>query len=284
MRERNLLAAALVLAVVVLLAGCGKSGGQRSAPVLAGPVLASVDGDKLTKAEFDSVFSKGDKVAPDSLQRLLDNWVSLTLLYREALRRGIGKEAKVQMFLKLLERQSLVGVLGDRLTSSVTVGQDQVWQYFTQHKDDFSSDVKIARIVLPDSLAAVQTLAELKGGADFKKLAEERSVDQMFPGGRETPYMSRTDIRDPAAADEIFALSPGQFSDVMPGPDGYQVIKLVDKKKTRADVSFAEAKDGIEEFLKYRRGQALVDSVLTSLREKAKIELKPDAYFESAGK
>ena len=45
-------------------------------------------------------------------------------------------------------------------------------------------------------------------------------------------------------------------------------------------VTFAEAKDEIEAILSYRRSQAVVDSVLTALREKAKIELNPDAYFQ----
>jgi hypothetical protein len=43
-------------------------------------------------------------------------------------------------------------------------------------------------------------------------------------------------------------------------------------------------KPDIEAILSYRRSQAMVDSVLTSLRASAKIELKPDVYFEPAGK
>jgi len=83
---------------------------------------------------------------------------------------------------------------------------------------------------------------------------------------------------------EHLALAPGELSDVIASQEGYQIIKLVDKKKVKADVSFAMARDEIEAILSYRRSQAVVDSVLTALREKAKIELKPDAYFEPAGK
>jgi parvulin-like peptidyl-prolyl isomerase len=89
---------------------------------------------------------------------------------------------------------------------------------------------------------------------------------------------------DPAIAEAIFALAPGQLSDVVASQEGYQIMKLVDKKKVKADVSFATARDEIEAILSYRRSQAVVDSVLKALREKAKIELKPDAYFEPAGK
>jgi parvulin-like peptidyl-prolyl isomerase len=158
-------------------------------------------------------------------------------------------------------------------------------QYFNQHKDEFSLEVKITRIVMADSLMAAQSLAELRAGADFTKLAKERSQDLTLEAGQESRYFARNvgDPRmggDPTVAEAIFALSPGQISDVVPSQEGYQIIRLVDKKKVKADATFPEVRDEIDAILSYRRSQAVVDSVLTALREKAKIELKPDAYFE----
>ena len=287
MRNRHLIIPAAVL-VAALLAGCGKKQ-PKSAPAQSGPVLVSVNGDKLTAPELDSLSPEGFQVTRDNLPKILDKWVSNTLMYEEALRRGIEKEPQIQAHLKRLERDYLVNELLDRITSNVKVGQDQEMQYFNLHKDEFSYEVKIARIVMADSLAAVQTLAELRAGADFTKLAKERSQDVALEAGQESRYFARNvgDPRmggDPAVAEAIFALSAGQISDVVPSQEGYQIIKLVDKKKVKADVTFSEAKDEIEAILSYRRSQAVVDSVLTSLREKAKIELKPDAYFEPAGK
>jgi peptidyl-prolyl cis-trans isomerase C len=287
MTMRNLLVPAVVLAAAVFLAGCGKS--QKSAPALSGPVLVSVNGDKLTAPELDSLSPEGFEVTRANLPKILDKWVSNTLMYQEALRRGLEKEPQIQAHLKRLERDYLVNELLDRITTNIKVGQDQQMQYFNQHKDEFSYEVKISRIVMADSLMAAQTLAELKAGADFTKLAKERSQDVALEAGAESRYFARNvgDPRmggDPAVAEAIFALAAGQISDVVPSQEGYQIIKLIDKKKVKADVTFPEAKDEIEAILSYRRSQAVVDSVLTSLREKAKIELKPDAYFEPAGK
>jgi parvulin-like peptidyl-prolyl isomerase len=201
----------------------------------------------------------------------------------------VEREPQIQARLKRLERDYLVNELLDRLTTNVKVGQDAAMQYFNQHKDEFGYEVKIARIVMADSMMAEQTLAELKTGADFTKLAQERSQDMALEPGQESRYFARSigDPRmggDPAIAEAIFALAPGQLSDVVASQEGYQIMKLVDKKKVKADVSFATARDEIEAILSYRRSQAVVDSVLKALREKAKIELKPDAYFEPAGK
>jgi len=211
-------------------------------------------------------------------------------MYQEAVKRGIVKEAQVQAHLKRLERDYLVNELLDRLTADVKVGQDAVMQYFNQHKDEFTYEVKMTRIVLTDSMAAEQTLAELESGADFQKLAKERSQDMLLEAGQESRYFSRGvgDPRaggDPALEEAIFALAPGQVSGVVSSQEGFQIIKLVDKKKTKADVTFAEAKDYIGAILQYRKSQAMVDSVLKSLRGTAKVELKPDAYFQKeAGK
>lgn len=286
MTNRYLLIMAMVLAGAAFLAGCGE---PKSTPALGGPVLVSVNGDKLTVPELDSLSPEGFEISRDNLPRILDKWVSNTLMYQEAVRRGIEKEPPVQAHLKRLEHDYLVNELLERLTSSVKVGPDQLMQYFNQHKDEFSYEVKITRIVTADSLMAAQALAEIKTGGDFTKVAKAWSQDLTLAAGQESRYFARNvgDPRmggDPAVAEAIFALSPGQVSDVVPSQEGYQIIKLVDKKKVKADATFAEVKDEIDAILSYRRSQAVVDSVLSALREKAKIELKPDAYFEPSSK
>jgi peptidyl-prolyl cis-trans isomerase C len=291
MRNRELLIFSAVMAAAAFLAGCNsqKSGPAATGPKLSGPILASVDGDKLTAEELDSLSPQGFTLSRENLPKILDKWVSNTLMYQEARRRGIDKEPPVQAHLKRLERDYLVNELLDRMTSSLKVGPDQLMQYFNQHKEEFSYEVKITRIVMADSMLAAKTVAELRAGADFAKLAKERSQDVLLEAGQESRYFARNigDPRmggDPSMVEAIFELSPGQVSDVVPSQEGYQIIKLVDKKKVKADVAIADVKEEIEAILTYRRSQAVVDSVLTALRAKAKIELKPDAYFEPAGK
>jgi peptidyl-prolyl cis-trans isomerase C len=276
--KRILLAAFVVLLVV----GCNQ---PSKAPAQSGPAVATVNGDKLTKNDLDSLAPEGFQFDRQNLAQILDKWVSNTLMYQEAVRRGIDKEPQVQAHLRRLERDYLVNELLDRLTNGVTIGQDELMLYYTQHRDEFTYEVKIMRIILPDSASADQTLAELQAGADFRAVARDRSQDVLLPAGQESKYFSRSvgDPRmggDPTIEEAIFALQPGQVSSVIPSQEGFQIIKLVDKKKTKADVTFAEQKDYIQAILQFRKSQAMVDSVLGGLREKAKIELKPDAFFE----
>ena len=277
-RKRQYVARGLAaVAAAAVLAGCP------SGP--SGPTVARVDKDYLTRDEFAAIVPEGYSVTRQNLPRILDKWVSNSLLYQEAQRRGIDKEEDVQHYIRRLERDYLVNEMLERITSSVVPSQAQLLEYFDQHKDEFSYEVKIMRIVLPDSALAAKTLWDIRQGGDFKKLAKDRSQDMLLEAGEESRYFARGvgDPRmggDPAVEETIFALEPGEVSEVIPSQEGFQIIKLVDKKKVKGEVSFGEVREYVTAVVGYRLSQEAVDEVLTSLREKATIELTPDVYFE----
>lgn len=279
---RNVELAVAALIALAIAAGCS----QKAGPSASGPAIASVNGESLTKTELDDLAPTGFVFDSKTLPRILDKWVSNTLMYQEAVRRGIDKEPAVQAHLRRLEHDYLVNELLDRLTSGVRVGQDEIFAYYARHKDEFAYEVKIVRIILADSLAALQTLDELQAGADFKRTAAERSQDLLLEGGQESKYFARGvgDPRmggDPTVEEAIFALAPGQMTGVISSQEGFQIIKLVDRKRTRPEVTLAETGEYINAILQYRKSQAMVDSTLTALRSTAKIELKPEVYFET---
>lgn len=283
---RTTIRLASIAVALVALTGCSS---QTAAPAAQGPVIATVNSEKLTKAELDSLAPEGFAFDETNLPKVLDKWVSNALMYQEAVKRGIPKEPQIQAHIKRLERDYLVNELLDRLTSTVKVQPASVLEYYNQHKDEFNYEVKIQRIVMTDSMMAAQTLAEIRAGGDFTKIAKERSQDALLEGGQESRYFARGvgDPRmggDPTLEEVMFAMSPGQVSDVLGTQEGYQIVRLVDKKKVKSETTFPEAKDYITAILNYRSSQAMVDSVLTALRAKAKIELKPDEYFKDAGK
>lgn len=270
-----------MVAAVVLLAGCPSQGGPAK-----GTVIVTVNQDRMSKEELDSLTPEGFVVTRDNLPKVLDKWVSNTLLYQEAVRRGMDKEQEMVSALERLRRDYLVNQLLERLTDAAKPTQEEVFGYFTAHKDEFTYEVKIARIVMGDSAMAAATLAELQAGADFNALAKERSQDALLAAGQESRYFARGvgDPRmggDPGLEEQIFGLEVGQVSGVIATNEGYQIVRLLDRKKTKAEVSFAEQAEYINAIIAYQKAQTLVDSVLTDLRGKAKIELTPDAYFEA---
>ncbi|HDQ99663.1 MAG TPA: peptidyl-prolyl cis-trans isomerase, partial [candidate division WOR-3 bacterium] len=204
----------VLVGLTVFLAGCPEEKPK-------GAVVAVVGGDELTKQDLQALAPEGFAVTRENLPRILDKWVSNSLMYQEAVRRGLEDEPKTQVYLERLKRDYLVNELLRKLTESVSVSQSEMLDYFNTHRETFAEEVKIMRIVLPDSLVAVQTLAELRQGGDFKRLAEERSLDQLLPGGQESGFLPRGfgDPRqggDPALEEAIFALQKGEVSEVIP--------------------------------------------------------------------
>lgn len=251
----------------------------------AGRVIAEVGEDRLTKEEFRALAPEGFSVTRENLPLILDKWVANSLMYQEAVRRGLKDDPKTRVYLQRLERDYLVNELLRRLTDEVSVSQSEMLEYFRANRDGFADEVKIMRIVLPDSMMAVQTRAELLEGADFKRLARERSQDRLLPAGEESGFLPRGfgDPRaggDPGLEEAIFSLQKGEVSDVISTQEGYQLVKLADRRRVKADPSFAEVQEYVGAILAYRKGEAMVDSLLSELRARARIELRPEAYFE----
>ena len=267
------------LGLLLLLSMTGCPTGEK------GEVVAQVNDDRLTKEELAALVPEGYTVDRDNLPKILDKWVSNSLIYQEAVKRGLRDDEEVKLYLQRLERDYLVNALLERVTAGASVTQAEILDYYNEHKDEFNYQVKIARIVLPDSMMAVRTLEEIRGGADFQKLAKERSQDAMLEAGQESRYFARGvgDPRqggDPDLEEAIFALDKGGVSDVISTQEGYQIVKLVDKKKVTSEVSLSQAGEYIQAVLRYRKSQKLVEDLLSTLRAGATIELKPDLYFE----
>jgi len=110
-----------------------------------------------------------------------------------------------------------------------------------------------------------------KAGADFAKLAKENSDDPMSKDkGGELPWLAKGQTV-PSFEKAAFALKPGQISDVVESPYGFHIIKM-EGTKPPSTRTFDEVKDQISNVLKRRKVQELVDTRVTALRSKAKVE------------
>jgi peptidyl-prolyl cis-trans isomerase C len=251
-----------------------------------GVVIARVGNVKFTKPELDVQLPEGMTVTQENLPLLLDKWVNSELLYQEAERQGMAKNDTIQIQAQQLAKEYIVNAYLKHEAAKIKVPSSDLLAYFNAHKDDFMSEVKIRRIVLSSPELAQTTLSELKNGSDFVKLARERSIEQIPDSlkGSTSQFFARGILpTDPSLEEAIFALKPGQLSDVLETSEGYQIIQLVEKHRVKKDVSFAEEADYIDQILSMQASRARIDSIINDLRIKGKFQTYPNAYF-SAGK
>lgn len=264
----------------VLLLGCTESPSGLRPP--KGKVVAQVNRDQITAPQVDYAAEQlRAQISPGNLPKILDRMTSISLLAEEAVRRGYLKDEKVVSGLAWMERMFLANELAARIAESIEPTPEEISAYFQQHRTDFTLGLKMMLMVLPDSITAEQTLTELKQGADFVRLARERSMDTTalnIPGypTRGVGMSLGWSLRD---EEKVFALNPGEVSPVIATPLGYQIVKVLEKKKINENPSFNEITQYyISEALKSEQRRTALDSILNSLREKAKITLKPEEY------
>ncbi len=245
-----------------------------------GDYLARVGNSCLTRKALDAQLPEGLELNKENLPVILDKWVSSELLYQEAKRRGLDKREEVKYRLEQLMKDYLVNELVEEEVAKATVSQAEALDYFNRHKEEFLYEVKFSRILVSDENLANSIQAALRSGKDFKSLAKEFSQDLILKEGEESGFIPRMSLNDPTLEEVIFALEKGQISDVVKTQEGYQIIRLVDKKKVKKDISFKEVSEYINNILRYRKSREILDRLLASLRARSKVEIRPDAYFQ----
>ena len=258
-----------LVAFMFLMNGCATNSGS---------VVARVGNAKLTKAELIAQIPEELKVNQENLPFLLEKWINSELLYQEAARRGLTKDEKLKYQAQQLAKEFMVNAFLEQEAAKVKIPSSELLAYFNQHKEDFMNEVKIRRIVLQSEELAERTMTEIKQGGNFSQLAKERSIEQTPDKGEPSRFFGRG-ITEPTLEETIFALKPGEISEVMQTSEGYQIIQLVEKKQVRKDVSFAEVADYIESALSLRQSRIMFDSLITELRARGKFQTFPDVYF-----
>ena len=93
--------------------------------------------------------------------------------------------------------------------------------------------VRGRHIVLKTEEEAREVQQQLQGGASFEELAATRSQDQATKDkGGDLGWMPKMG-RDPAFDSAVFALEPGQTSDVVRTMDGWEIIQVLEHDPAR---------------------------------------------------
>ncbi|MGZ7440682.1 peptidyl-prolyl cis-trans isomerase [Paenibacillus sp. TH7-28] len=209
----------------------------------------------ITDADIDAEI-KDTYVAQFGSQEALDQALVQYGMTKDDLRSQIASQLKLT---KLLEPQ-------------VKVTDDQIKQTFETYKDSFNTpeQVRASIILVKTEDDAKDIIKQLKGGADFAELAKSKSLDTATKEqGGDTDFFARGQ-KETAVEDAAFKLTKGQISDPVKTSEGYQVIKLTDRKEAHT-ATLDEKKEEIRKTLVNQQVSQLSATWLQNLHSSSKI-------------
>ncbi len=269
----------------------------------ADKVLAEVGGFKLTLKEFnDQIASLPPQLQmavarnPQLKEQLLDRWVQLTLMAKEARSKNLQDKPAVKKRIQDMTNALLAQeFMRENIEDKVNVTDKEVKAYYEQHKSEFQEPAQVrARHILvkvpanADKKAwaeakkkAEKIRAKALKGEDFAKLAKEYSDD---PGsksrGGDLGYFQKGRMV-PEFEKAAFSLKVGQISKPVKTTFGYHIIKLEDKKPSRQE-SFKDVQQRIRQQLTREKQRKIRDEIIAKLKKKYPVEVHKDLLQTNA--
>lgn len=208
-------------------------------------------------------------------QNVLRGVVSEKLLYQEAVKQGVDKSPEVQKRLQILQKQLVIQSLIEQKTKVLT-SDDELKKAYAEKIAAMKNQEEVrARHILVDKEEDAKTIYEqIQKGADFAKLAKEKSVDKgSATKGGDLDFFTK-DKMVSEFADAAFKLKKGEVSPPVKTEFGWHIIKLEDRRKATIP-SFEQMRESLTAEVQQKGVQAYVDGLVKGGDIK---------YFDPSGK
>ena len=263
----------LVAVVIGFLALIAPARAQQPAGADQDPVVAIVDGVAVHRSQVEEA-ARG---LPEQYRQmpmqvlfglLLDRVIDFQLIANQAERQDLGNDPSVQAALAAARANVLRDALIRRKIEEGTTEAKLHARYdqMRQGENFAQPEVHASHILLKSKEEAEAVIKELQGGADFTKLAQERSTGPSASSGGDLGFFRREQMV-PAFAEAAFALEPGQFTtEPVQTQFGWHVIKVSDRRTV--EPTFEES----EPQLRQELAREIVTALVSDLHEGAEIE------------
>jgi len=269
----------------LLLTGTAAGYAQEAAPAAepaapaAAPapdtVVGTVDGQPITEADLEQALTDLDpqfsRLPPEQRRAAaLSAIIEIRLLAGKATAEGLDKTPEFQRRMDFLRARTLHSALVDTEVAK-KITDEEIRARYDQEVANTPpvNEVKARHILVKTKEEAEAIIKELDGGADFEKLANEKTNDPSgktsggdlgwFGPGQMVPEFEKA----------AFALNAGEYTkEPVQSQFGWHVIKVEDKR-TKQPPAFDQVKEQVRSLLLREKYFALVKSI----RDAAKVEI-----------
>ena len=238
-----------------------------------GDVILTVDGEKIYQRDYDLaarlLAPELAKMGPAQREQVLFNVLSETLLLsRLAEKSGTTDTDEYKQRMKFMERRVKRDIyVQQNITESVSDADLQARYDALVKEFAGGPEVRARHILVKTEEEAKAIIKQLDGGADFAKLATEKSTGPSKARGGDLGFFGKGQMV-PAFDKAVFELEKGKHSkEPVKSNFGWHVIKVEDTRQ-KAPPPLSQISDRLRVLVAQEKLQALVKD----LRSKAKIE------------
>ena len=187
-------------------------------------------------------------------------------------------------------------VIQQEVGGHITVTQQEIQEYYNQHKDEMArpEQVRLSEILISTApptpapgrpapsadevVAQAQAkadavYAQLQKGAKFDELAQKNSNGPTAANGGDLEYFKRGTLSK-QLEDQVFGLKAGQYTEPVRTNQGWVILKVTEHQ-SEGTPPLKEVESQIQERLYMTKMQPALREYLTKLREDAYIDIKP---------
>jgi peptidyl-prolyl cis-trans isomerase C len=240
----HLMGTAGILALALLLGGCGEPGPGSRAETVSDPsaVAATVNGQPIyisevnLEAEAQNLVERGGTLEVDSAEfnQVLDGLIDVKLLAMEAESRGLDADPQAQHRLESARLHILGNILVDAVVAE-RVDETAIRKMYDAQIAiwELGEEARVRHILTATREDADKAAAEVRGGADFAVVASRRSADEATRmDGGDIGYLSEDDAT-PEFAAAIRQTETGGISRPFQTDMGWHIIKVEERREER---------------------------------------------------
>ncbi len=191
-----------------------------------------------------------------------------------------------ESFKKQIEKKLLRIRLIQRIVKAeYTAGEKELREFYRKNMDRYRAKESyrashvlcyLPKEATPEDIREARkkcqsVLEKIRGGADFAEMATLYSDDASAKDGGDIGHFRRGELV-PSFETEALRLQVGEVSGMVRSPFGFHIIKLTDRKS--GVPVFEEIKDKVEADYYEKESETAFTKYLTTLKEKAIIEIK----------
>lgn len=234
-------------------------------------VNGTVISQELIELAVKAATPSGQQPSPALENEVKQRLINIELLAQDAIKQGMDKTPENQLRIREL-RQNLLAelLLADYFTKN-PITEDQIrTEYDRQLKSlgnaNSLEQYRLSVIALPTDSEAASTIAQIKAGEPFAKVAKQKSIDPSKDQGGQTGWVLPAQVNPSIALVMTNLPKGGMSSSPIQTPNGWYIIKVDEKRPFKAP-TFDESKNQIRSNL----AQQKQSEIINALREKAKI-------------